>query len=366
MESRQPLLIAYAFSAVAAVTAVLGSLVFMETATVKLTVPTSKLTAADVIISGGKAGHDLATTRIQAEVTDSQQSTTSTMVIPATSATGQVVFTCNPCQSGTQPIPDGTPVSTAGGIHYATQGRADIVPPHTSVEAPIRAMLPGKAGNTAAKTVTVIDKVMPNFTVQNPQPITGGVDASTVQVVQQSDLDRVRAELTAQVTQDLNAALQAQAGGLSFVTEAQPALKVTADHVVGDKVPTLSMTITATQAAVAFSDSQAGAILRAALNQKLPKGFQMATDSIQTSYQIQGSGANVTVKGTATGVVVPSVTAGELKARIKGMRVEAARQQLKLVAPGTAVDISVKPAVPWLPVIQDHIQLTIVLQHATG
>jgi hypothetical protein len=47
------------------------------------------------------------------------------------------------------------------------------------------------------------------------------------------------------------------------------------------------------------------------------------------------------------------------------MRVDAARQQLGLLAPGTTVDISVKPSVPWLPVLEDHINLTIVVVSTT-
>jgi hypothetical protein len=360
MGSRQGLVPAYVLSAVAVVAAVLGSLVVMETATVKLTVPTSKLTA-NLTISGGQSGHDLTTTRIESTVTDSQQGTASTVVV-STYASGQVVFTCSPCPSGTLTIPDGTMVSTTSGIHYATVGRADISAPQTSIQVPIRAVAQGPHGNTAKDTVTVIDKPITNVKVTNPQPITGGADAAPTQVVQQSDLDRVRTALTAQVLQDLGSALKAQAGGLGYATEGEPALKITSDHKVGDQVATFTMTITGTTSAIAYSEGKADALLRAALEKKLPKGFKLTSDPIQTSYQIQGSSqsGDVTIKGAAIGVAEPSVTANELKARIKGTRVEAARKQLMQVAPGSSVDISVKPAIPWLPVLQDHIALTIV------
>src|SRR4029077_14663597 len=124
------------------------SLVVMETATVKLVVPASKL-VANVTMKGGPHGKDLVTTTSVPDISDSQQGAASTMTVPPTPASGQVVFTCKPCQSGTQPIPDGTPVSTSGPTpaHYTTQGRADIVPPHTSVQVGIRAVVPGAAGN---------------------------------------------------------------------------------------------------------------------------------------------------------------------------------------------------------------------------
>src|ERR1700687_1730378 len=368
MESKQPLLPAYVLSAIAVVAAALGSLVIMETATVKLVVPASKL-VANVTMKGAPNGQDLVTPTIHADVSESQQGTASAIPVPPTFATGQVVFARSPCGTSTQPIPEGISVSTAGAtpIHYTTQGRADIVPPHTSAQVAIRAHQPGKAGNTAPNTVTVIDKLMPNFTVTNPAAIAGGIDLTTNQVIQQSDLDRVQLALTAKVSQDIDAALKAQAEGLNYLTDGPPALKVTADHKVGDQVASFNMTIAATLSAVAFSQAQADSIMRNALDQKLPKKFQLTADPIQTVYQVQKptAGGDVTIKGTGTGIIVPNVTAGDLKARIRGMRVDAARQQLELLAPGTTVDISVKPSIPWLPVLQDHINLTIEVVSAT-
>ncbi len=365
MESKQPLLPAYLLSGIAVVVAVLGSLVVMETATVKLVVPASKL-VANVTMKGGPHGADLVTTTIQADVSESQQGTASTLQVSALPASGLVTFTCSPCSPNETPIPFGTTVSTAAGVYYDV-APASITPPHTFVQVPIRALVPGKAGNTAANTVTVIDKPIPNVKVTNPNPITGGTDATTNQVIQQSDLDRVQLALTAKVSQDIDAALKAQAEGLNYLTDGQPTLKVTSDHKVGDQVATFNMTIAATLSAVAFSQAQADAIMRNALDQKLPKKFQLTADPIQTVYQVQKPGAtgDITIKGTGTGVIVPDVTAGDLKARIRGMRVDAARQELQLLAPGTTVDISVKPAVPWLPVLQDHINLTIVVVSAT-
>jgi hypothetical protein len=235
------------------------------------------------------------------------------------------------------------------------------------VTVPIRAALPGLPGNTAANTVTVIDKPITNVTVQNPKPIAGGAEAGVAQVVQQSDLDRVRAELMAKIVVDLNATLTAQAGGLSFVIDGQPTVNVTSDHAVGDRVATFTMTMTATQGAIAFSSAQADSLMRTALDQKIPKGFTLTPEPVQTTYQAQKTSANgdVTIKGSAIGVVVPNITVSQLKSRIKGLRVDVARHQLEQVAPGVVADITVRPAVPWLPVLQDHITLTIVREPVT-
>jgi len=365
MESKQPLLPAYVLSAIAVVAAALGSLVVMETATVKLVVPASKL-VANVTMKGGPHGQDLTTTTIVADISDSQQGTASPVTVPPTLATGQVVFTCSPCSTTATPIPLGTTVSTAAGVHYDV-GSGEVSSAHPSLTVAAHAFVAGKTGNTPANTITVIDKPIPNVKVTNPQPFAGGNDATTNQVVQQADLDRVRLELTAKVSQDLDAALKAQAEGLNYLTDGQPTLAVTTDHKVGDQVATFNMTIAATLSAVAFSQAQADLIMRNALDKNLPKKYQLTADPIQTVYQVQKPNANgdITIKGTGTGVMVPNVTAAELKARIRGMRVDAARQQLQLLAPGTTVDISVKPSIPWLPVLQDHINLTIVVESPT-
>lgn len=368
MGSKQPLLAAYVLSAVAVVAAALGSLLVMETATIKVSVPTSMI-VAERTIAGGPSSQYLTTTLIQADVSDSQQGTTSTAQIPPAYATGQVVFTCNPCPANPTNVPAGTGVSTATNpaIHFVTLSAVPLTATGSGT-ADVRALVIGPGGNTSANTVTLIDHPMPNVKVTNPKPIAGGADATTAQVVQQSDLDRVRTTLTARVTLDLNATLAAQAGGLSFVPYGEPLLKVDTDHKVGDRVATFTMTISATLGGVAFSQSQADGLMRSALAKKLPSGFQLTTDPVQTSYLVQQTSpdGSVTLKGSAIGVIVPNVTPGQLKARVTGLRVDAAREKLEAIAPGTSVDISVKPGVPWLPLIQDHINLTIVLLPASA
>src|SRR5258708_20549953 len=104
MEPQQPLLPAYALSAIAVVAAVLGSLVVMETPTVKLVVPASKL-VANVTLKGGPHGQDLATTTIQADVSDSAQGTASPPQLAALPASGLATLTCSPLSPTPTPPP---------------------------------------------------------------------------------------------------------------------------------------------------------------------------------------------------------------------------------------------------------------------
>jgi hypothetical protein len=370
MGSRNPLLSAYLLSAVALAAAALGSLVFMETATIKVSIPASKV-AANRTITGGPTSGELATTRIQADVTDTLQGTVSVPAAGGTAAQGTVEFYCSPACS--QPVVVDVHQDVCSPCFW-TQSKI-TVPANSTAHVPVAVVAAetGPAYNVAAHTIDRIGGLrfgQPNYPTQlkvtNPQPTTGGATTTSTPAVQQSDLDSVRSLLSAQVRHDLDGVLKAQAGGLTYAEDGQPTLKVTSDHAVGDHVSTFTMTITGSLGATAFSEVQADSLMRATLDQKIPKGFQLTSDPIKTSYVVVGSGSSgvVTLRASAIGVMVPNVNAGELKARIRGMRVEAARQQLKELVNGTTVEISVKPAVPWLPVIQDHINLTIALQPA--
>src|SRR5438309_8886415 len=96
----RPLLPAYVLSAVAVVTAILGSLVIFETASIKLTVPASRI-VANKTLKRGPSGADIATTRIQDDVTDSEHGTPAPAPVPPTYSTREVIFPCTPCSSAT-------------------------------------------------------------------------------------------------------------------------------------------------------------------------------------------------------------------------------------------------------------------------
>src|SRR5260370_35109182 len=95
--------------------------------------------------------------------------------------------TGTPWYPNEMPIPFGTTVSTAAGVRYDV-APASIAPPHTFVQVPILALVPGKAGNTAANTVTGLDQPMPHVKVPNPQPHNGGTAPPSHQETPQCDL----------------------------------------------------------------------------------------------------------------------------------------------------------------------------------
>ena len=257
--SRSQLFVAYILSALAVLFAAAGSLLFTETADVKLSVPPQRVVALITLAAG------LQTQRIHADVTDSQQGTASTVVTNPTSAAGHVVFSCSPaCKQAPVTIPQGTLVTTAKSLGYTTQA-AVMVTTTTGSSAPVavRATAPGAAWNADANTLTTIaNSPDANLHVTNAAAITGGANPRSAQVIQQSDFDAVRTALTVKINDELAVALKFNAHGMSFVADGAPVINLTSDHSVGDETPTFTITMTGTSGAVAFSDSQALALIR--------------------------------------------------------------------------------------------------------
>lgn len=365
MGTDQPrLLSAYLLAAFTVLVAAFASLPYIETAAVKVTVPPQRLETNLTL--------RVTTQHIDAQATESQRGTTSTVAVDAKPASGQVVFTLKcttalPCQP-IEHLPAGTIVATAKGLTYATDFPAMFVGSGTATVG-VQAVSPGAAGNTAKDTVTVIvSKHQAGMTVTNPDVIKGGDDPHRAQAIQQLDLDALQAALTAKVTDELAAALQAKAQGMDFVLDGPPMLDNTTDHAVGDEVPAFTMTITGKLGAVAFSDSAAQSLMRSALEPRVPAGYQLAQDPIQARYQLQpaGENGNARIAADAVGVATAKPSQQAFTSKLKGLSLRDAHDQIQHRFPGSQVDIRVKPvALPWLPIIPEHINLT-VLTGQTG
>jgi hypothetical protein len=359
------LLPAYLLGAYTVLVAAFASLPMIETAAVKVTIPAQRV-EANVTLNGA-----LDTATIDASVSESQQGTSTAIPVPPTWASGSVVFFCSPACTIKVHVPSHQYVSTKGGQAYETLATIDVNP-GAQVPVAVFSVDPGTTGNTPANSVVVIggSGIFPSagqyptqFHVNNPQAITGGAGATTMQVVQQSDLDAVQTALTAKITQDLDAALRAKAAGLTILPVGPPTLNVSSDHRAGDRSPKFTVTISASVSAIAFADSSAQALLRAALQQQVPTGYQLTADPLQWTYLVQPvGGGSARLDGTISGFVAPKLSPAALGSQITGATPQEARARLQRDAPGSQVDIHVTPAAsPWLPIIADHINFTLIV-----
>lgn len=366
IQNRTQLLRAYLLSAVVVLVAVLGSLLYAETATVKLSVPPQKLVAT-ATLSGKPSGGDLKTQHIDATVVQSQVGAASTVQVAPTYAAGQVLFSCSSPKCTGFTVEAGTLVTTSVSLGYSTQAEA-VVTGTRSATVAVRATAPGASWNTAAGTVTIINNIPGSeLRVTNPAAITGGTDPRTTQIIQQSDFDSVREALATKVSDALDSALMAKAVQMSYIANGPPVLTVTSNHRVGDAAASFTIIMTGTLGATAFSNSDAQALIRAALDAKIPAGQQLTSDSIQITWQILQTSPNgdITVNGTALGFIAPKLSTDSLRARIRGLSPGDARKSLERAVPGSSVDIHIAPlALPWLPLVVEHITVTVVVEPA--
>jgi hypothetical protein len=72
---------------------------------------------------------------------------------------------------------------------------------------------------------------------------------------------------------------------------------------------------------------------------------------------------------TLAGYVTTKLSTDTLRARIRGLSSADARRSLQRDVPGGTVEIRISPvspvAVPWMPLIAEHITVTVVVQPAT-
>jgi hypothetical protein len=357
-----------------------SSLLYTETASVKLTVKPQGIEVF-VALAGGPGGGALPTQRFQASATESQQGSASTVQVGAAYASGFVRFTYNCTTNCVNPaayIPAGTIVTNAGSFGYATQVDATINGSPGTVSVAVRATGLGANWNSAPQTLTTIvsnNRYGHDLTVTNPAAISSGADGRLAQVIQQSDYDVIRNALTAKVNNELGLALFAESKGSLYAGDSQVAYTVTSDHGVGEETPSFTLTVSGTVGASAFSESQANAILMAALKAKVPPGYELTNDRVQIIFHgrqvvvprtdVMNTGTDVLLTGQADGFVIPTLSPQSVRSQIKGLSPDSAARSLQRTAPGTRVEIRVSPSsMPWLPFITNHIAVTVVVEPA--
>ena len=202
------------------------------------------------------------------------------------------------------------------------------------------------------------------------------VDGRSAQVIQQSDYDAVLNALTVKVTNELGAGLLTNSRGKFYVGDSQPDVTATSDHKVGDETASFTIKVSGAIGASAFSIDDANVILLAALKAKVPHGEELTDDPVQFIFQgrqvgsnadVLATGNDVLVTGKADGYVVSKLSPQSLKSQIRGLSPTDAASSLERNAPGSRVEIRTSPAaMPWLPVMADHISLTVVVEPARG
>ena len=355
----------------AGVVVVLGLLfgmLYLPTATATLTVAGTPIKEDTTLLgapgtAAGSPDH-FATQPVHADQSQTLPGTpTGQKPIDAVKATGQVTFHSN-CGSDncSFTIPSGTDVSTDTGKHYLTQKDVSV---KSSGSVSVTATQAGANGNTDANTIHNINSGLLGVlaSVDNPSAISGGADARTATVIQQSDLDGPKdayaKDAVPQVTDQLSG--KAQGKKLVLVGSGVQAT-VTSDHKVGEEVGSFTVTIKVSGDGVAFDDAAVKAMLKSALQHKVPQGSQLTTENLALSYDAIDPTADghVTLNGHASGFYTPVFLDKAIRSHLKGMspsKAHAFLQSLRNVVDARVVQSPF--GLPWLPLFSSRITLKI-------
>ena len=364
-QNYRPYLIA---AGVLAILALLVGILYLPSATATVSVSGTPV-KEDITLLGapgtaaGSPDH-FGTQAVHAEQSQSLPGTpTGQKQIDAAKSAGNVTFSLS-CFLCTESIPKGWIVETGDASKkYATQKSATLMGPVGSATVPIIAVTGGANGNTDSGTITKIDgNTDDNLGVTNAAATTGGADARTATIIQQSDIDSARdayaKDAVPQVTDQLNS--KAQGLKLVLIGDGVKA-SATADHKVGEEVSGFTITIKVVGDGVAFDDKVVKQMLKAALQRKIPQGSQMAGIGTFTYDAIDGTAdGHITLNGHASGFYTPVFLETAIRSHLKGLSPSQARAFLQSLPNVVDARVTQSPfGLPWLPLFSSRITLKI-------
>ncbi len=250
---------------------------------------------------------------------------------------------CDPTQSYT--IPKGTTVRTDSGIAFQTVETV-FVPvailnlPNISCQARtvgVTAAKPGPAGNVPKGTITVVPGQYNNVVVRvtNQTPTSGGTHQEFPKI-QQKDVDAALATLTAQIDEQMAAAV-ADPDGLPAGATVYPETAVRSDPVpdtdvnalVGQEVETFDLGVTASGSVLAVDPSPITEIGKTRISASVPSGTDLVPGSeVVTWGDGVPAGQEVTFAVSGTASALPRVDETRIREAVRGKSPDEARDAL--------------------------------------
>jgi hypothetical protein len=319
-----------------------GAYVLLPTATVTLRPAVATVGPFEVAVS---ADPDVAVADAVAGVVPAEQLTLEidvSGVFPATGsrvsqsrATGTVRFRSENTVFEV-PIPEGTRVSTPGGVAFETTravtvARASFASGPKTVEAPIRAVRGGPRGNVDAGAITRVPGSLTAalVSVRNPEPTSGG-RRQDVAVVTQEDYDAALAALTADLPAELRRVLADPAStprGLTLFTSSarlgEPSVEPPAEEVVDSDAEEVTLAMSTTATVLAVDESLVDQVARERLSAQVPSGSTVLDVSVERSTGI-ASGDVVSYTATTSARTYSPPDREALVARLQGVSVSQA------------------------------------------
>ena len=357
-------------AAVLVVVGLLVGILYLPTATATVFVQGTPL-KADVTLLGapgvaaGSPDH-FATQAIHAEESQNLPGTpTGQKQVAAVPSTGEVVITSKCVFCIGQDVRKGLIVLTDGGKRYATQAVAHIgIGYNAQATVPIAAVTGGLDGNTPEHTITNIENGDPDLRVDNPKATTGGADARTATVIQQSDIDSIKDVYAKDALPRVTDQLSGKAQGKKLVlvgNGVQATAK--ADHAVGEEIGGFTVAIKVAGDGVAYDEKAVQQLLKGFLQRKVPQGSQLTSNGTILKYDPPtdaNADGHITLNGHLSGFYAPIFLQPAIRAHLKGMSPSKGRAFLQTLPNVVDARVTQSPfGLPWLPLFSSRITLKI-------
>jgi hypothetical protein len=263
---------------------------------------------------------------------DGKAPTTGRRQEPAGKARGQVVVINRTTRQITMPA--GTVVATATGnnARFVTLAEAPLAP-NARAAVPIEATLPGPSGNVRAGTITQVEGPLAlSVVVANDGPTAGGTLAR-VGVVTEDDKTALQAQLFEHLKKGAYDRLNEKIGPGTFVppeSVSYLALSPTFTPFVGEVAPELTLNMTVQAVGLSVDTRAAQLIGLSRLQDAMPPGTRLISDSIRFIPGAVTVPDEKTVKFelTAQGILLRGIDRDAVRSVAQGLSVEEATAAL--------------------------------------
>lgn len=273
---------------------------------------------------------------------------------PATKSRGRVTF-INMTSRQIQ-IPAGTVVSTATGnnAQYGTVETVNLAPNGRAV-ATVEAVLPGPDGNARAGTVTRVEGPLSlSVAVSNEAGFAGGTTAPQP-VVTEEDKTRLQAQLFEELKKQAFEKLLERGQAGSFISPESVTflpLSPTFTPFVGEVSEELFLSMSVQAVGLAVEQTEANKIALARLQEAMPPGTRMISDTIRfiPGAVVSQEDGSVSFTVTAEGELLRAVDGGAIRRAVLGLSEEEAEETLQQRF-GLARAPEITRGPEWLPYI---------------
>jgi hypothetical protein len=256
-------------------------------------------------------------------------------------------------------------MTTDASKKYATQKSVTLIGPVGSATVAVVAIDAGLIGNTDAGTIRKIQgNTSDNLGVTNANPTTGGTDARTATIIQQSDIDSIKDVYAKDALPRVTDQLNGKAQGKKLVTVGSGVQAIArADHAVGEEVGGFTVTIKVAGDGVAFDEKAVQQMLKGFLQRKVPQGSQLTTDGTTLKYDPPTDATadgHVTLNSHLAGFYTPIFIESNIRGHLKGLSPSKGRAFLQTLPNVVDARVTQSPiGLPWLPLFSSRITLKI-------